>query len=371
MMLIGSLESDESIRALGRVIGLHASEIGERWMRRVREDISRRPDLDPSCHRIAAHLTALEYVFGGSTREIAERCTSWIGVAREHGIACVRIGYDIEQLIQELIALRHVIDVVAVEHHVHSTATETILADVIDTAIAESARAYVEARDHETRQAQVQTIGFLTHELRNPLATAVGAAGMLRTSASARQARALDALERSHGRLVDLIDGVLDAERLQAGKVEPKVAGVREGDLLDRAVEAARDVARRKQLAFEIASESERRLVVDPDLTRSAIQNLVDNAVKYTDQGRVHVDTALHGGAWSIHVRDTCPGLSAAELRTIFEPFRRGSTTKSGTGLGLAIARRAIEAQGGSIGVESSGPLGCHFWITLPQPVCS
>jgi signal transduction histidine kinase len=60
-------------------------------------------------------------------------------------------------------------------------------------------------------------------------------------------------------------------------------------------------------------------------------------------------------------------GISKEELQTVFEPFRRGTTDKAGTGLGLAIARRAVEAQGGSIGAESPGPHGCHFWIALPR----
>jgi len=70
---------------------------------------------------------------------------------------------------------------------------------------------------------------------------------------------------------------------------------------------------------------------------------------------------------FTVHVRDTCDGISKEEIRTIFEPFNRGTTGKSGTGLGLAIARRAVEAQGGTIQVESGEPSGCHFWITLPK----
>jgi signal transduction histidine kinase len=107
-------------------------------------------------------------------------------------------------------------------------------------------------------------------------------------------------------------------------------------------------------------------LTLDRNLTCSAIQNLVDNAVKYTDDGHVDVVVEDQSERWSVHVRDTGPGLSPGELRTIFEPFRRGATSKQGTGLGLAIARRAIEAQGGTIHAESTNA-GSHFWITLPK----
>jgi len=105
---------------------------------------------------------------------------------------------------------------------------------------------------------------------------------------------------------------------------------------------------------------------LDPGLTRSAIQNLVDNATKYTDSGEVDVTAEVECGHLVIHVRDNCAGISNEELATIFEPFKRGTSGKSGTGLGLAIARRAAEAQRGSIVAESATGHGCHFWLTLP-----
>ena len=101
----------------------------------------------------------------------------------------------------------------------------------------------------------------------------------------------------------------------------------------------------------------------------SAIQNLADNAVKFTDHGRVEIMLERRGDQAVIHVRDNCPGISAAELEKIFEPYERGSSEKPGTGLGLAIARRAITLMGGTIGAESNAKRGCHFWITVPLGV--
>jgi signal transduction histidine kinase len=98
----------------------------------------------------------------------------------------------------------------------------------------------------------------------------------------------------------------------------------------------------------------------------SAIQNLADNAVKFTDAGRVEITLEGRGAEAVIHVRDSCPGISAAELEKIFEPYERGSSEKPGTGLGLAIARRAISLMGGTIGAESSESRDCHFWLTVP-----
>jgi two-component system sensor histidine kinase TorS len=162
---------------------------------------------------------------------------------------------------------------------------------------------------------------------------------------------------------------VLLTEKLEAGRLEPRPVDVKVGELVDRATAAARWLALAKGLDFDVRCDPERTVRTDVELTQSALQNLVDNAAKYTDTGKVEVVVELEPEAsWSVHVRDSCSGLSPEELRTIFEPFRRGHTSKSGTGLGLAIARRAIEAQGGTIHAESPGaPGGCHFWFTLPR----
>ena len=106
---------------------------------------------------------------------------------------------------------------------------------------------------------------------------------------------------------------------------------------------------------------------MDSGLTSAALQNLADNAAKYTDEGGIAIDVEEQPDTVVVHVRDSCVGISQEELKTLFEPFSRGNTDKAGTGLGLAIARRAVESQGGSIGAESPGHSGCHFWVALPK----
>jgi signal transduction histidine kinase len=140
-----------------------------------------------------------------------------------------------------------------------------------------------------------------------------------------------------------------------------------EQDIVEPATAVARRSAVAKGLAFAVRFEAKRRVRVDPDLTRSALQNLVDNAVKYTDAGGVEVAIGATDAVWSIHVRATCPGLSCEELVTIFKPYRRGSTRKQGTGLGLAIARRAIEAQGGHAPGRVDRPLRLSLLDRAPE----
>ena len=362
------LEPDRSTRELGRVIAARAHEIERRWLERVLKDIATRHDVELTHLRdgIPDYLAALARLM--STPHTEPRgAESWAKVARDHAITRVRVGFDIDQLVREFIALRSVIEEVAREELVLTPEQCTSLADLVEAAIARSVAAYVDAREYEARRRQAESVAFMIHELRNPLSGATLAAGLARAHAVPAQARHLDTLDRSLHRLTELIDSVLLTEKLEAGRAELRWEDVRVGELLDASTVAASEVAADKGLVFDVRAERDASMRIDRDLTRSALQNLVDNAVKYTDHGRVEVTVEDRDTEWSIHVRDTCPGLSPEELRTIFEPFRRGATTKQGTGLGLAIARRAIEAQGGSIHAESRGPTGCHFWFTLPK----
>jgi len=366
---MASTAHEPTTRALGQLIATHAVDIEKRWLKKVTEEIAKRPPVELSHLRdgIPDYLAALAQILSSPMDGQESGVAIWADVARGHGITRVQAGFDIDQLVHEFVVLRREIRTEAIKHHVWSLEAAAVLADLIDAAIIESVRAYVEARDYQVRRVQAEHVGFLTHELRNPLATAMSATSILRETAVPEQTSALEALERSHTRLHRLIDGVLDAQRLEAGEVAALPVDVRERELLERATEAARQVAERKGLKFEMHVVPERVITVDPNLTRSAIQNLVDNAVKYTDEGGVEVATSEDARNWFVHIRDSCPGLSAEELKTIFEPFRRGATRKQGTGLGLTIARRAVEAQGGTIQAESPGLYGCHFWITLPK----
>lgn len=371
MLATSSRVRDESTRELGRTIATHLEEIERRWLETVQQDLVDTPEVAPTQLRdgMPGYLHALaELMCAGEIEHAASAGLEiWTRIAREHGVTRVRIGFDINQLIHEFIALRHTIIAVAGEHCAVTLENQATLADLIDAAIAESAQAYVHARNYEMRRVQAGNIGFITHELRNPLATAISAVDLLRLQLGEDQQRPLAALQRAHDRLTRLIDSVLDVEQLEACELKARPADVVEGELLERASAAASAAAKTKGIALHIRCQRDRVIRVDPELTGSAIQNLLDNAVKYTDHGHVDVEVEDTDTSWAVHVRDSCPGLSAEELATIFEPFRRGKTSKPGSGLGLAIARRAVEAQGGAIAAESPNPDGCHFWLTLPK----
>ena len=359
--------------ALGQLIDRQCDDIERRWLKRLEREVAR-VHVEPTALRdgIPDYLAALAQLLtsGQTVAQLAEgagAAAAWAKVAREHGITRVRIGFDIEQLVRESIVLRQVIGEVAEEHGLGGAGTETVLSDVLDAGIRVAVKAYVEARDFDARRKQAEHIGFLTHELRNPLSTVALTASQLRRHATPEQERIFEVLDRNLRKLGELIDSVLLTQKLEAGKVTFRPSEVRLGDVMDAALEGARSTAAEKHLEFRSSYDPEVRVRIDPDLTRSALQNVADNAARYTDSGAVEVTVDNRKDDVVIHVRDTCHGISTEELRTIFEPFERGSTPKPGTGLGLAIARRAVEAQGGAIGAESTGRSGCHFWIQLPK----
>jgi signal transduction histidine kinase len=362
------------VSVLGDLIANRRDDIERRWLERVERDVARTPDVEPTQLRdgLPDYLEALARLLRSGKTEVElssepDAGSTWANVAREHGITRVRIGFDITQLVHEFIILRRVIRDVGREHGVPAGGPETVLADMLDSGVSVAVQSYVEARDFETRKRQAEHVGFLTHELRNPLSAAMLAATRLRQVPASEYPRIVDVLDRNHKKLNDLIDSVLLSQKLEAGKVQCQPSDVRLGDLMERALEGARAVALEKGVAFRAEYDPELHVRVDPELTGSALQNLADNAARYTDAGSIEITQEDRGDDFVIHFRDSCHGISHEELRTIFEPFERGRTRKSGTGLGLAIARRAVEAQGGSIDVESPGPSGCHFWVQLPK----
>lgn len=361
------MDDDHDEHALGGLIAARSAEIARSWFERVNADLSHRPDVHPTQLRdgMPDYLASLARLLSGEPGET--NSDSWARIAREHGVTRVEIGFDITQLVSELATLRNVIEAFATRAGVLTARAATRLADLVDGAIAMAVSGYVERRDYEARSRQAENVAFLIHELRNPLTSAVAASDLLHHDKMPAQREVLAALDRAHARFERLIDSVLLMEKLEAGKLEAKYSEVRVRDLIAASTAAARRAAAEKPIGFDVRCDDQLTVMLDPDLTRSAIQNLVDNAVKYTDAGKVDVVAGDDGATWSVHVRDTGPGLSAAEMRTIFEPFKRGATTKKGTGLGLAIARRAIEAQGGTLDGESPSASGSHFWFSLPK----
>ncbi len=291
--------------------------------------------------------------------------SAWSDVAREHAITRVRLGFDVTQLFHELMALRRITHVVLGENGVGDG--EEYL-ELIDAAIMSSLKSYIDYRDYMTRRTEAEHIGFLTHELRNPLASvALANEELAQQVDNPEQRRLVETIDRSITRLQHLIEQVLTTERFEVGEVESHPVDLALGPLLADALDVFRQRAYDKGIGLIEQYDPEQHVHADPTLTLSAIENLIDNAIKYTDVGEVTFLVEDRPGELIFHVHDQCDGLSPEELRVIFEPFRRLHSGKPGSGLGLAITKRAIETQGGTIHATSSPEAGCHFWFALPK----
>jgi two-component system, OmpR family, phosphate regulon sensor histidine kinase PhoR len=357
---------------LAEAIVRRRDEVERRWLERIARAVGR-SDLSTSELRNAMpeYLLRLAAGLWHESTASAGGVASWEAVAREHADARVRLGFDIDELVQDFVVLRQVLsEVLDEEEALYDARQSSRLADLIEGAVASAVKSYVEARDHELRRQHAEHVAFITHELRTPLSTAMLGVAQLRRGLSSALSpaaeRILQTVERNHRKLDELIDGVLIVER-GAHHLKPKLVRITVGRLLDDCLASARLAAEAKALRFEAHIDPSLEVHVDPNLAISAVDNVVQNAVKYTDEGTVEVSLEDRPNDVVVHVRDNCPGIPPVDLARLFEPFSRGDSRKPGTGLGLAIARRALEAQGGTIDVEPGEGRGCHFWLTLPK----
>jgi signal transduction histidine kinase len=225
----------------------------------------------------------------------------------------------------------------------------------------------------EVEALKQQFFSQISHELRNPL-TAIRASAQLlllraRGVLDAKQCHWIQSIDDSVDRLLSLVTRILDLNRLRAG-VFPLVRQPME---LDKVVARVLDVlgpqAEQQGLHLEQTS-TEGRIVIaaDEEAVTELLLNLVGNAIKFTPEGgsvRVAVtDAATHV---ELTVRDTGPGIPAADLARIFEPYQQAHQGRKGSGLGLAIVKGLVEAHGGSIRVDSEEGTGTCFLVRLPK----
>ncbi len=235
-----------------------------------------------------------------------------------------------------------------------------------------------QARAAASEAAQGKTVFFasVTHELRTPLAGALGAADLLReTRLKPDQHAYLDVMRTSTEHALKLIDDILDLSRLEAGQLALRPEPVDVRALVEDACELLALRAAEKGLTLDhvIHPQVPERLALDPARVRQILFNLAGNAVKFTASGGILVEADYIDGAVRLSVRDTGPGISESDQARLFEQFERGAQEGSGApgaGLGLAMVRRLVQAAGGDVGVESRLGEGASFWCAWPcEPI--
>lgn len=228
------------------------------------------------------------------------------------------------------------------------------------------------ARDeaHKANQAKSRFLATASHDLRQPLQSLRLLASTLKQKLTdpalqqlvERQTQAIDAMG-------DLLNALLDISKLESGTIQPDVQQVEIAQIFRELREQFDVIARSKELELDV-EPCEDRLVSDPILLRQLLHNLVANAVKYTDKGRVCVRCEHTGSRLSIDVEDTGIGIPQEELPTIFNEFyqleNRGRR-RQGIGLGLAIVRHICNLLNYQIEVSSQVGFGTRFRVHIPM----
>ncbi len=217
-------------------------------------------------------------------------------------------------------------------------------------------------------------LAMVSHELRTPLNAMLGWVGILRTNKGdeAVYKRAIDAIERSAKAQNRLVNDLLDISRIASGNLSIERQPVHLASVIEPVIEAAFPSANEKSITIKADLERASKWINgDPNRLQQVVNNLVQNAIKFTPQGgRVSVDLKYDDGQAKVSVADTGKGIPADFLPHVFERYRQARNTsegKTGLGLGLAIARHIVELHGGSIKAESDGDgQGATFSITLP-----
>ena len=223
-------------------------------------------------------------------------------------------------------------------------------------------------------QAKTEFLSNVSHELRTPLTAILGFTDLLLHGLEGpltdAQHEDLRTIESSGGRLLGLIDDLIDVSRIEAGDVELRIVPVPLSAFLEDVAAEVRPMSVQKQLALEVSIGDPPPIVyVDETRVRAILANLLSNAIKFTPPGgsiRIEAEGVDEYGL-RIDVVDTGVGIAPEEQERVFEKFQRTAAPDlPGTGLGLAIAREYSRLHGGELTLESTPGAGSRFSLRLP-----
>jgi len=286
--------------------------------------------------------------------------------AQEHGEQRLGLGFDVAEVVREYGALHECILQIADEAGlVVSFRDQEVVVRFLNAGIAGAVFQYVKHRDLEAQRQASEHLGFIAHELRNPLGAAQLAFRLLRGELP--ESRTVERLDRNLRQTAEMIDSVLSHASLKMG-IDPNPAPIALGTFLRKIESDAELEARARKIEIVVSAPKDVMIQADPRLLRSAVSNLLQNALKFSrESSKVTLTAAEADGRVTIEVADACGGLPPGKAAELFNPLIQRGEDRSGFGLGLAIALQAAEAHNGTIKIRDIPGVGCSFVIDLPS----
>ena len=229
----------------------------------------------------------------------------------------------------------------------------------------------------KANQAKSEFLSSMSHELRTPMNAILGFSQLLDQSSkeplSETQQKYVSQILKSGGHLLELIKGVLELSKIEAGKTELIIEDIEPRGVLDECLSLTQVLAKDTNITIIDKTKNKKLPLLHCDKTRflQALLNLSSNAIKYNQpNGSVTLDYKKTAEGFArFSIADTCIGIQADQQKLLFEPFTRlekGKGDIEGTGIGLTITKSLIQLMGGQIGFESTHNKGSVFWIDIP-----
>ncbi len=241
-------------------------------------------------------------------------------------------------------------------------------------------KAMIEVRDAALLSARLRSefLSNMSHELRTPMGGLLGMLELLQETELTDEQRQFSDFARQSGRkLLHVLDDILDFSRLENNRMALETVPFNPRTVLHDVIEGHREFAAKKQIIIttHVAAEVPEEVFGDPNRIRQVLENLISNAVKFTEQGEISARVLLieQGDDRAVirfEVQDTGIGINSDHVAHVFDGFVQEDTSITrrygGTGLGLSISRRLVELMGGTIDVTSEKGKGSLFGVTLP-----
>ncbi|WP_171228900.1 ATP-binding protein [Ruegeria sp. HKCCA4008] len=319
-------------------------------------------DLIVPAHLRDAHTAGMERMQRGGDRHVVGKGRVQLEAMRKNGdVFPVELALQSAQAGDEEIVIGFVRDIS------QSVADQKELVSARDRALA-------------GEKAKSDFLTVMSHEIRTPLNGLLGNLTLLKNTRTTRQqSQFVRNMEISGQILQNHVDAVLDIARFEAGKLsiarEPTDLNAMLQDLVDG--QSGNAASRGNSISWQWVGGAFPNVATDAQRLRQILLNLVGNAIKFTENGRISIEVerceaADQGNAhiYEVRVIDTGVGIAEDEIDTIFDDFYTSDPsigrTAGGTGLGLGIARRFAQAMGGELGAESTLGAGSVFWLRLP-----